>query len=166
VLPNRNQGVLDTTMKRSLVILGLALCAGCTTVVVRRYNGPQQNWPTGRAGVVSTGLGMPVFATPPPRPYDVLAELRIKRPDNSNPDKKELPALVKKARSMGADALMFVDPYVFFAVNYGPRTGAATTNPVVGKSFHPDSFEEGVTFLAIKWVYAAATTNTPAPANP
>jgi hypothetical protein len=148
-------------MNRFLGVLGLALCTGCTSVVVRPYTGEQQNWPLGGAGFVSTGFGMPIFASLPPQPYDIVAELRIKRPTDSQPGQSELPAMVKKAKRLGADGLVFIDPFKFFGTDYGPRNPSAPPSAPINP-FRPESFEPGTTFLAIKWLKAPAPTNAPA----
>jgi hypothetical protein len=150
-------------MNRYLGLLILVSCAGCTTVVVRRYTGEQQKWPTGGGGFVSTGLGMPVFASLPPQPYDIVAELRVQRPNEDKPSKGELPLMVKKAKSLDADALVFIDPYVFFGRDYGQRNSNAKPSAPANQ-FRPESFEPGTTFLAIKWLKLPPVTN--APANP
>jgi hypothetical protein len=144
-------------MRRWLGILGLAFSVGCATTVVRHYVGEQQNWPTGRGGIVSTGFSIPVFPSLPPRPYDIIAELRVDRPNTAQAGQEDLPSLVKKAKAMGADALMFVDPRTFFAYDYGARTDGATpaARPLAvtdANQFNSDSFQPGATFLAIKWV--------------
>jgi hypothetical protein len=149
-------------MTRWFGILGLAFCVGCATVVVRPYVSRQQNWPMGPSGIVSTGFGMPVFASPPPQPYDVMAELRMNRPSKGKSAQSDLPAIVKKAKAMGADALMYIEPYKFFANDYGARTtGGKRSAAAAENQFRPDSFEPGGTFLAIKWV-----TLPVAPASP
>ncbi|MCX7915600.1 MAG: hypothetical protein N3A53_04775 [Verrucomicrobiae bacterium] len=68
-----------------------------------------------------------------------------------------MPILCKKAEQLGADALLFVQGRIYFATNYGPRpgelvpTGAVPTLTQVN-TFNPESFAEGVTILAIKWI--------------
>ena len=143
-------------MKRSFCVLGLALCVGCATAVVRPYVGEQQNWPTASGSIVNTRYSLPVFTTLPPAPYDILAEMRIQSPLYAVPEEGHLPVLVKKAKQIGADALMFVEGQVYFAANYGSRTGAEpggaqqSTLTQVNR-FNPDSFKPGVNVVAIKW---------------
>ena len=155
-------------MKQMLCLLGLMLGVGCTTPVVRPYVGEQQNWPIARDGIVSTGFDLPVFVSLPPRPYDIVAAMRTKNSGNARLGKGDLPVLVKKAKAMGAEAIIFVDPRSFFAVNYGARPasgGQPATVPTAGQ-FNPDSFPPGTTVLAIKWVATPTPSEPPTPAPP
>src|SRR5881296_2932458 len=92
---------LEQTMKRTFCVLGLSLCVGCATAVVRPYVGEQQNWPTASGSIVNTRYSLPVFTTLPPAPYDILAEMRIQSPLYAVPEEGHLPVLVKKAKQIG-----------------------------------------------------------------
>jgi hypothetical protein len=139
-------------------VIGLALSLGCASAVVRPYVGDQQEWPTASGSIVSTNYSLPVFTSLPPVSYDVLAEMRISSPFYAQPEEGHLPLLVKKAKQLGADALVFVQGKLFFSTNYGPRSGAA---PDAGEqkaptlttvnTFNPDSFATDVTILAVRW---------------
>jgi hypothetical protein len=145
-------------MKRWLCVIGLALSLGCASAVVRPYIGDQQAWPTASGSIVSTNYSLPVFTSLPPVPYDVLAEVRISSPFYAQPEEHHLPLLVRKAKQLGADALVFVQGKIFFSTNYGPRNGAgqdageqkAPTLTTVN-TFNPDSFATEVNILAIRW---------------
>ena len=144
-------------MKRLFGIASLALCVGCASTVVRPYDGEQQNWPTSSRGIVSTRYELPVFASPPPVPYDIIAAMRTESPFKAQSAEGNLAVLVKKAKSMGANALMFVDSQTFFSTNYGPRPGTATDSgkpaPVTRtQSFNSANLRPGLTFVAIKWI--------------
>jgi hypothetical protein len=140
---------------RSSALL-LTLCLGCASAIVRPYVGEQQSWPTATGSIVNMKYDMPILTSLPPTPYEVLAELRIESALYAQPQEGHLPLLVKQARKLGADALVFVDGAVFFSTNYGPRptdaaaTGGSTSLTQVN-SFNPESFKPGVTVLAIRW---------------
>jgi hypothetical protein len=144
-------------MNRSLCMLGLALCVGCATATVRPYVGEQQNWPIASSSIVNTRYDLPIFTSLPSAPYDILAEMRIESPLYAQPEEGHMPKLVKKAKQIGADALMFVQGQIYFAANYGPRTGGDTEgggSPTMTQvnQFNPESFKPGVTIVAIKWI--------------
>lgn len=144
-------------MKRWLCVVGLGLSLGCATAVVRPYVGDQQAWPTASGGIVNTKYALPVFTSLPPSSYDVLAELRISSPFYAQPEEGHMPRLVKKAREIGADAIVFVQGKIFFSTNYGPRNGAEDTGDqkqptlTTVNTFNPESFQPEVTILAIRW---------------
>ena len=146
-------------MKRWLCAIGLALTLGCASAVVRPYVGEQQSWPVANGGIVNTRYSLPVFTSLPPVPYDVLAELRIDSPFYAQPEEHHLPILVAKAKTLGADALLFVQGKIFFSTNYGQRndSGQAADNQsaptlTTVNTFNPESFAPEVTILAIRWV--------------
>jgi hypothetical protein len=143
-------------MKNFICLCALLLCLGCATATVRPYIGEQQAWPTASGSIVNTRYDLPIFTSLPPSPYDVLAELRIDSPFFAQPEEGHLPLLVAKAKELGADALLFVQGRIFFATNYGPRTGetgAAGTTPTLTQvnTFNPESFRPEVNILAIRW---------------
>ena len=124
---------------------------------------------------------MPVFTSLPPAPYDVIAEMRISSPFYAQPEEGHMPRLVKRAKQLGADALVFVQGKIFFSTNYGPRSGTEQDNgqkaPTLTtvNTFNPESFSPEVTILAIHWTgepppglpsskKIAAQTATPPPA--
>jgi hypothetical protein len=147
-------------MKKSLCMLGLVLCVGCATAIVRPYVGEQQNWPTATGSIVNTRYQLPVFTSLPPAPYEILAEMRIESPFYAQPEEGHLPLLVKKAKKIGADALIFVEGQVYFAANYGSRAVVTDTSTAPQASltqvnrFNPESFKPGVTIIAVKWTGA------------
>jgi hypothetical protein len=154
-------------MKRWLCAVGLALSLGCATATVRPYVGDQQAWPTASGGIVNTKYALPVFTSLPPSSYDVLAELRISSPFYAQPEEGHMPCVVKKAKEIGADAIVFVQGKIFFSTNYGPRSGAAEDmgdqrQPTLTtvNTFNPESFQPEVTILAIRW------TGSPPPGLP
>jgi hypothetical protein len=138
-------------------MLGLMLCVGCATAIVRPYVGEQQNWPTASGSIVNTRYALPVFTSLPSAAYDILAEMRIESPFYAQPEEGHLPVLVKKAKTIGADALVFVEGQVYFAANYGSRTTVADAGTAQQPSltqvnrFNPESFKPGVTIIAVKW---------------
>ena len=146
-------------MKPWLCAVGLALSLGCATAVVRPYVGDQQAWPTASGSIVNTRYALPVFTSLPPASYDVIAEMRISSLFYAQPEEGHMPRLVKKAQSIGADALIFVQGRVFFSTNYGPREGGNDQDTGGQKqptlttvnTFNPDSFAPEVTILAIRW---------------
>jgi hypothetical protein len=145
-------------MKPWLCAVGLALSLGCATAVVRPYVGDQQAWPTASGGIVNTKYALPVFTSLPPSPYDVLAEVRISSIFYAQPEEGHMPRIVKKAKEIGADAVVFVQGKIFFSTNYGARGGATEDNgdqkqPTLTtvNTFNPESFAPEVTILAIRW---------------
>jgi hypothetical protein len=145
-------------MKRWLCVIGLVLSLGCASAVVRPYIGDQQAWPTASGSIVNTNYSLPVFTSLPPVPYDVLAEVRISSLLYAQPEEGHLPLLVKKAKQLGADALVFVQGKIFFSTSYGPRNGVAQDTgeqkaPTLTtvNTFNPDSFATDVNVLAVRW---------------
>ena len=145
-------------MKPWLCAVGLALSLGCATAVVRPYVGDQQAWPTASGGIVNTKYALPVFTSLPPSSYDVLAELRISSLFYAQPEEGHMPLIVKKAQTINADAVMFVQGKIFFSTNYGARNGAGQgtgdeKQPTLTtvNTFNPESFAPEVTILAIRW---------------
>ncbi len=148
-------------MKQWLCAVGLALSLGCATAVVRPYVGDQQAWPTASGGIVNTTYGLPVFTSLPPSSYDVLGELRISSPFYAQPEEGHMPRIVKKAREIGADAVVFVQGKIFFSTNYGARNGPSQDTPA-GLPSH-----QGATVIDSKLATApAAETVETAPATP
>jgi len=145
-------------MKRCLCAIGLALSLGCATAVVRPYVGDQQAWPTASGSIVNTHYSLPVFTSLPPVPYDVLAEMRISSAFYAQPEEHHMPCLIKRAKEIGADALVFVQGKIFFSTNYGPRAGGEQDNgqktPALTtvNTFNPESFSPEVTILAVRWI--------------
>lgn len=145
-------------MKKSFCLLGLVLCVGCTTAIVRPYVGEQQNWPIASGSIVNTRYSLPIFTSLPSAAYDIIAEMRIESPLYKLPEEGHMSKLAKKAKGLGADALMFVQGQVFFAANYGLRSGEEIEGGGKPPSltqvnrFNPDSFKAGVTIIAIKWL--------------
>ncbi len=145
-------------MKSWLCAIGLALSLGCATAVVRPYVGDQQAWPTASGGIVNTKYALPVFTSLPPSSYDVLGELRINSLFYAQPEEGHMPLIVKKAQSIHADAVVFVQGKIFFSTNYGTRSGAGEDTgdqkqPTLTtvNTFNPESFAPEVTILAIRW---------------
>ncbi|HXI85167.1 MAG TPA: hypothetical protein VNL17_13865, partial [Verrucomicrobiae bacterium] len=89
---------------------------------------------------------------------DVLGELRISSPFYAQPEEGHMPRIVKKAREIGADAVVFVQGKIFFSTNYGARNGPGQDTgdqkqPTLTtvNTFNPESFAPEVTILAIRW---------------
>lgn len=146
-------------MRNWFCAIALTLSLGCASARVRPYIGQQQAWPTASGSIVNMKYDYPVFTSLPPAPYEVLGELRIESALYEHPEEGHMPLLIKKAKKIGADAVVFVTGDIFFSTNYGPAVGdaastaagAAPTLTQVNK-FNPDSFEPGVAILAIRWV--------------
>jgi hypothetical protein len=144
-------------MKNWFCAIMLTLSVGCATATVRPYIGEQQAWPTASGSIVNTKYETPIFTSLPPSPYTVVGELRIQSPFYAQPEEGHMPLLVKKAKQLGADAILFVQGEIYFSTNYGPKPvdaaagGAAAPTLTQVNRFNPDSFKPGVTILAIKW---------------
>lgn len=145
-------------MKNWICLIGLTFSLGCATADVRPYYGEQQAWPTASGGIVITRYDLPVFTSLPPSPYEVLGELRIRSLFYATPEEGHMPILIKRAKKMGADAILFVQGRIFFSTNYGPRggdpaaLGARAPTLTAVNTFNPESFRPEVTILAIRWV--------------
>ena len=143
-------------MNRLICALALVLTVGCTKAIFRPYVGSQQSWPTAEGSIVNTRFKLPIFTNLPPSPYEVLGEIRIESLLYAKPEEQHMKVVCQKAEELGADAVLFVQGRIYFATNYGPRpgdaapTGGAPTLTQVN-TFNPESFQEGVTILAIKW---------------
>lgn len=107
-------------MKRLFCIL-LLLAAGCTPVTVMRYNKVYP--PTSSVEVFRTAR--------PERPYTEIAELEVRS------HKKAIESLVKKARELGADAIIVMgerttimaldQPFAYDPYGLGPGMGQIRT---------------------------------------
>ena len=144
-------------MKRLICALTLLLTVGCTKAVFRPYIGSQQSWPTAEGSIVNTRYKLPVFTNLPPSPYEVLGEVRVESLLYAQPEEQHMPIVCKKAKELGADAIVFVQGRIYFSTNYGPRPGdlapaGGTPTLTQVNTFNPESFKEDVTILAIKWV--------------
>lgn len=102
-------------MKTWFLLAFAVLLTGCATATYSPYIGQQQNWPTGPGSIVKTQYELPVFMCLPSASYEVLGELELRGGLHSQPAKECLPELTKKARELGADALLVVDGQQFFA---------------------------------------------------
>lgn len=144
-------------VKNAVALVGLVLSMGCAIPVFRPYVGSQQAWPTAEGSIVNVKYQLPIFTSLPPTPYEVLGELRIDSWLYTQPEERHLPILCKKAEELGADALLFVQGRIYFASNYGSPSGDSGRKGAVPSltqvnTFNPESFREGVTILAIKWI--------------
>lgn len=102
------------TFRVAGLVLPLFL-AGCATPTFRPYLGQQQDWPMAPGGIVNTQCALPALTCLPSEPYEVLGELKLRGGFHGQPAEECLPKLTKKAREMGADALLVVDAPKFFA---------------------------------------------------
>jgi len=144
-------------MKNVVSVVVLAFSLGCTTAVVRPYVGEQPAWPTAGGSVINTRYNLPIFTTLPSAPYTVIAELRIESPFYATPEPGQLPVLVKKAKQLGADALVLVEPRSFFNAStvVAKTPGAKPTGPAtVSNFFNPEAFKGSVSVVAIRWTGA------------
>jgi hypothetical protein len=148
---------------------GLILAVGCATATYRPYVGQQQNWPTSPGSIVNANYELPAFMCPPSAPYTVLGELKVVGGLHGQRAEECLPVLAKKAREMGADALLVVDAQQFFAEAATlPTEQSATTNSPLhakevttfvatrsgrygGSRYAVMSFDPNVVILAIRW---------------
>jgi hypothetical protein len=96
-------------------LLAVALLSGCATPTFRPYLGRQQDWPMSPGGIVNTQYAVPALSCLPSEPYEVVGELKLRGGWHGQPAEECLPRLTKKAREMGADALLLVDAQRFFA---------------------------------------------------
>lgn len=97
------------------VLVPTAFLMGCATSSFRPYLGQQQDWPMAPGGIVNTQYALPALTCLPSAPYQVLGELKLRGGLHGQPAEECLPKLTKKAREMGADALLVVDGQKFFA---------------------------------------------------
>lgn len=96
-------------------LLAAALLSGCATPSFRPYLGQQEDWPMAPGGIVNTQYALPALTCLPSEPYAVAGELKLRGGLHGQPAEECLPKLTKKAREMGADALLVVDGQKFFA---------------------------------------------------
>jgi outer membrane biosynthesis protein TonB len=144
-------------MRNWICAIALTLSFGCASANFRPYIGQQQSWPTANGSIVNMKYNYPVFTSLPSTPYEVLGELRIESPFYQYPEEGHMPVLIKKAKELNADAVVFVEGDVFFSTNYGPRPGDAAAGgaqPTLTQvnRFNPESFKPGVNILAIRWI--------------
>jgi len=98
-------------MKTRLFFAALAasmvFVSGCTYTAFKQYTGAQQNWPRAAGAYVDTTYDVPVFYGPPPQPYNVIGYVDA----DAWPacDRKVIKAAARRAKSLGADAIVLVD---------------------------------------------------------
>lgn len=145
-------------MSKILGGLLMVLTVGCSTAVVRPYVGEQPAWPTSPGSILITRYELPVFTTLPPAPYRVLGELLLESPFYATPEPGQMPVLIKRAKQMGADAIVLVNSSSFFVQGptmkptAGPSAQASITQL---NAFNPESFRGGVSVVAIQWLDSA-----------
>jgi hypothetical protein len=91
-------------IKQNLV-LAILIAVGSTGCVFHKFNpyvGEQRNWQTAPGSICETIDGMEVFRGFPPKPYELIGELRLR----AAPVRNVLKAAVKDARARGADAII------------------------------------------------------------
>lgn len=89
-----------------LAVLAL-LIGGCTTTNFLTYQGEQQEWPTAPGALAEERDGVPIYHGLPPRPYDVLGELDLRRTHLLAPTTLGKAAAESKKR--GADAIVVLE---------------------------------------------------------
>lgn len=100
---------------RVAVLVLPAFLVGCATPRFSPYLGRQQDWPMAPGGIVNTRYALPALTCLPSEPYEVVGELKLRGGLHGQPAEECLPELTKKAREMGADAVLVVDGQRFFA---------------------------------------------------
>ncbi len=108
-------------IKQSLLLVTF-IALGSTGCVFHKFNayvGEQRSWQTAPGSICETIDGMEVFRGYPPRPYDLVGELRLR----AAPVRNVLKAAVKDARARGADAIIVQE------------TGRFTAGIIVGNGF-------------------------------
>lgn len=145
-------------MSKILGGLLMVMTVGCSTAVVRPYVGEQPAWPTSPGSILITRYELPVFTTLPPAPYRVLGELLLESPFYATPEPGQMPVLIKKAKQMGADAIVLVNSSTFFVQGptIKPTGGAAPQGGITAlNAFNPESFRGGVSVVAVQWLNSA-----------
>lgn len=154
-------------MKNWIVIAATVFLAGCATANFRPYVGKQQAWPTAAGGsIVNTRYDLPVFMCPPSAPYEVLGELKVRGGLHDRSAEECLPLAAKRAKELGADALLLVNGPQFFSAAAAGHTSEITKevsarsprfSTVAGRAGAPVttftvmSFDPNVVILAIRW---------------
>lgn len=128
-------------------VIGLVLpvfLAGCATPSFRPYIGQQQDWPMTQGGIVNTQYALPALACLPSEPYEVVGELKLRGASHGQPAEECLPKLTKKAREMGADAVLLVDGQRFFAAASLRSAQSSETNaPMHAKEVRSPVYTHG-----------------------
>jgi len=131
-------------MKRlTFLLLAAALLSGCATSTFRPYLGQQQDWPMSPGSIVNTRYALPALTCLPSEPYAVLGELKLRGGLHGQPAEECLPRLTKKAREMGADALLVVDGQKFFAAAALRSASAETNAPMHAKEVRTPVYTPG-----------------------
>jgi len=91
-------------IKQNLLLAALIAVSstGCVFHNFNPYVGEQRNWETAPGSICETIDGMEVFRGYPPKPYELIGELRLR----AAPVRNVLKAAVKDARARGADAII------------------------------------------------------------
>lgn len=147
-------------MHRHLLLILLLAALGCASAIVNPYVGQQQAWPTATGSLVVNRYQLPIYLSLPPKPYEVIGELRIKSHWVGQAEVDHVPLLVTKAKELGADALLLVTGRRFFGTDYGPpaaqpATGAEMIAERQAQTFSPQAFRPDTNILAIRWTRGA-----------
>lgn len=144
-------------MKSSILVsalLAVALLSGCASPTFRPYLGQQQDWPMSPGGIVNTQHALPALTCLPSEPYEVVGELKLRGGLHGQPAEECLPKLTKKAREMGADALLLVDGQRFFAAAAVRSAQSSETNaPLHAKEVPTSVYRGGYGYSGYRYGY-------------
>jgi hypothetical protein len=103
-------------------------------------------------------FGIPIYKSAPPQPYEVLGEVTTEH-IGSVTEFSSIGAIAKKAKAIGADALLMVEPGSFFTAS-SVAGSAAPTRAGSWASFMREVGRNTV-LLAIKWKEQPVTEAAP-----
>lgn len=126
-------------MRFPLPLLLASLVVGCTSTNFLMYQGTQQEWPTSPGALAEEREGVPIYHGLPPKPYDVLGELDLRRTHVLAPS--TLGKAASEAKKRGADAVIVLDQgkefmgYAHSGGGTAQTSGSATTTYGGGSAY-------------------------------
>jgi hypothetical protein len=109
-----------------LLALSASTLSGCAWAKFRGYEGGQQHWPTAPGAFVERNHAIPVFFSPPPRPYSVIGFIDA----TTAPIRRQgvVAFAARRAKENGADAVIVLDEGSEYAGSFATASGSSTTN--------------------------------------
>ena len=102
------------------------LLSGCAWAKFRGYEGGQQQWPTAPGSFVERDHAIPVYFSPPPRPYSVIGFIDA----TTAPIRRGgvVSFAARRAKEKGADAIIVLEEGSEYVGSFALASGSTTSN--------------------------------------
>jgi hypothetical protein len=103
-----------------------ASLSGCAWAKFRGYEGGQQQWPTAPGSFVERDHAIPVYFSPPPRPYYIIGFIDA----TTAPIRRSgvVAFAARRAKEKGADAIIVLQEGSEYAGSFAFASGSTTSN--------------------------------------